>query len=83
MLRAINSAAFGIQREVTSIRSALVGGKNDARTALDLVIAYEQGEWASACAGAERLGLRADVLPDVYSDGVRWSRQLSQITAAA
>ncbi len=65
------------------IRDALVGGKNDARTALDLVIAYEQGEWASACAGAERLGLRADVLPDVYSDGVRWSRQLSQITAAA
>lgn len=65
------------------IRDALVGGKNDARTALDLVVAYEQGEWASACAGAERLGLRADVLPDVYSDGVRWSRQLSQITAAA
>lgn len=63
-----------------SIRDALLGGQNEARTALDMIVAYEQGEWDAAGAAAERIGLDPKVLPNVYADALRWTRQLSQFS---
>jgi c-di-GMP-related signal transduction protein len=65
-----------------AVRGALLGEPNNARTALDAVVAYERGEWESAAAAAERIGLNPSALPDAYVDAVRWARQLSSITAA-
>jgi c-di-GMP-related signal transduction protein len=64
------------------VREALLGKRNSARTALDAVIAYERGEWDAAAIGARQIGLDSTVLPEIYGDGVRWARELSQFTAA-
>jgi c-di-GMP-related signal transduction protein len=66
-----------------TVRDALLGRQNTARTALDTIGHYERGEWDRANEGAERLGLNPDLLPDIYADAIRWARELSQFSAAA
>jgi EAL and modified HD-GYP domain-containing signal transduction protein len=83
ILRRPMSIALADMPLPASIRDALLGAQNDARIALALVVAYEQGEWAAACDAAARLGLSADVLPDIYADALRWSRQISSVSQAA
>ena len=61
---------------------ALLGVANPARTALDTVVAYEKGEWDTAVENARELGISPDSLPDIYADALRWSRELSQLSAA-
>jgi c-di-GMP phosphodiesterase len=65
------------------VRSALLGSQNVARTTLDTIVAYERGQWDEAGVLASLLGLDPGVLPDVYADAMRWSRQLSEFSAAA
>jgi EAL and modified HD-GYP domain-containing signal transduction protein len=65
-----------------SLRDALLGKANQARVALDTIVAYEQGHWDQAVALTTSLGLDPQVLEDVYGDALRWSRELSQLSAA-
>jgi len=67
----------------TPVREALLGAPNTSRTALDAIVAYERGQWDEAGVLASLLGLDPGVLPDVYADAMRWSRQLSEFSAAA
>ena len=64
------------------IKAALLGEANEARTALDAVVAYEQGRWDDASAAMELLAVPV-ALPDVYADALRWARQLSRAAEAA
>jgi EAL and modified HD-GYP domain-containing signal transduction protein len=66
-----------------SIREALVGVKNEPRAVLNTVIAYEQGAWDDADAGAKRLRLTGTTLPTIYAEALRWARELSKQTASA
>ena len=64
----------------TPVREALLGAPNTVRKALDAVIAYERGEWDTAEALIEQLGIGQSQLPNIYADAVRWARQLSQFS---
>ena len=83
MLRRPMSVALTDMPLPVAIREALLGGENDARTALDTIVAYEQGDWETAIAKATSLGLNPDLLPETYADALRWSRELSQLTRAS
>lgn len=63
------------------VRDALLGARNQTRTALDAIVAYERGEWDAAGTLVEELGVRESALPNIYADAVRWARQLSQFSA--
>jgi c-di-GMP-related signal transduction protein len=65
------------------IREALLGRANVARTVLDTIVHYERGEWDAAYAAADRLNINFDLLPDIYADAIRWSRDLGDFAAAA
>jgi EAL and modified HD-GYP domain-containing signal transduction protein len=62
------------------VREALLGARNKARTALEVIIAYERGEWEAAGELIEQLGIEQSALPNIYADAVRWARQLSQFS---
>lgn len=66
-----------------SIRDAILGTSNDTRVVLDTIVAYEQGEWEKAKAGAAAIGLRDDALSTIYADALRWARELSRHSEAA
>jgi EAL and modified HD-GYP domain-containing signal transduction protein len=65
------------------LRAALLGEPNEARSVLDVIIAYERGEWDSAIAGAELLGIGGDLIPASYADALKWSRELSRSALAS
>ena len=66
-----------------TIREALLGRENPARTVLDTMVHYERGEWDAAYAGADRLSVNFNLLPDIYADAIRWARDLSEFAVAA
>ncbi len=65
------------------VRDALSGRDNIAKTVLDTVVHYERGEWDAAYAGADRLNVHSDLLPDVYADAIRWTHELSEFAVSA
>ena len=65
------------------IREALLGRDNLARTVLETIMHYERGDWDAAYAGADRLNVNFDLLPDIYADAIRWARDLGDFAAAA
>ena len=60
------------------IQAALHGVHGMERSMLDAVIAYERGEWSDAERLATGLGLRAESLPDIYRDALRWTATLTR-----
>lgn len=66
-----------------SINEALLGGRNQARTVLDTIVAHEQGEWDRAGEGAAAIGLEPRALPSIYANALCWARELSRIAEAA
>ena len=56
-------------------RMALLGGACRQRTILDLVMAYERGDWASVSTLAGALGLDERRLPGMYAEALRWANQ--------
>jgi hypothetical protein len=50
---------------------------------LETIVHYERGEWDEAYAGADRLNVNFDLLPDIYADAIRWARDLGDFAAAA
>lgn len=65
-----------------TLRGALVGEQNGARLVLDMVIAYERGQWDEATTLAQRAGIHPDRLPAAYTDALRWARKATHMTAA-
>jgi EAL and modified HD-GYP domain-containing signal transduction protein len=65
------------------LRDALIGVQNRPRTVLDIVLAYEQGEWDEATAAAEGAGIAAGIIPSAYGDALRWARELSRHAVSA
>ena len=65
------------------IRDALLGRPNRARSILEIVMAYERGDFTSAAATAARQGLPPEALPAAYADALRYARELSRDVLAA
>ena len=65
----------------TEVRAALMGEANVPRQILDVVIAYENGMWDEALEKARALGLSEDSPATVYSDALKWARELSRAAA--
>ena len=63
------------------MRAALLGDDNVPRQILDVVIAYENGQWDEALEKAKVLGLTEDSPATVYSDALKWARELSRAAA--
>jgi EAL and modified HD-GYP domain-containing signal transduction protein len=62
----------------SAVADALMGRQNQARTVLDSVIAYEQGDWNEAGAALDAIKLPFDNLPAAYADALRWAHELSK-----
>ena len=63
------------------VKTALLGGNNVPRQILDVVIAYENGNWDEALEKARALGLSEDSPAAVYSEALKWARELSRAAA--
>jgi len=63
------------------VRAALLGDNNVPRQILDVVVAYENGNWDEALDKAHALGLSDDSPATVYSDALKWARELSRAAA--
>lgn len=62
------------------IRQALLGNGEELRQILDLVVAFEQGQWEIVTDRTAAFGLSAEKTSTLYWESVRWGRE---ITAAA
>lgn len=62
-----------------AIKSALVGGTGELTPFLDLVLAYETGDWNSVSRVSSGLRLDEKLIPGMYLDAVGWADSLSSI----
>ena len=58
------------------VKAALLGSHNRARTVLDAVVAYEQGQWDQCDTHLLKLGLTVD-MQEIYANALAWARQLT------
>lgn len=58
------------------IRSALLGNPSRLRSCLDLVMAYESGEWERCETLLRECGLPMDVIAASYCNAVKWTEHL-------
>ena len=63
------------------VKSALLGEDNPARAILDIVIAYEAGQWDEATEKARALGLPDEAPAKIYAQALDWARELSRAAA--
>lgn len=64
-------------------RDALLGHQNALRSALDAVVAYEDGGWEEAVATAESIGAPEAGLRHAYAGAFSWAHELSASGFAA
>jgi len=55
------------------IKQALLGKPNDYRRILDLVLAYEAGDWKGFAERAAGLSIDESEVPDSYNESVEWA----------
>lgn len=55
------------------IKAALLGQAGFHRNILEIAIAYERGDWSSALAFAEKVGIAQEALADAYIGALRWT----------
>jgi len=60
----------------SEVSVALLGGKNRLRTLLDMVLAFEAGEWSRCEQNANELGLREDIVSQAHVNAVQWVQAL-------
>jgi EAL and modified HD-GYP domain-containing signal transduction protein len=65
------------------IKQALLGESNRYREILDIVTAYEAGQWDRLPETAASLGLAEGALPAGYEDALRWSQEHAARVARA
>lgn len=57
------------------IKNALLGHPNVFRDVYELIVDYEQGNWADFGAGVARMNLNEDEISDLYVDALKWVSQ--------
>jgi c-di-GMP-related signal transduction protein len=57
------------------IKAALTGQENVLRQAHQFILAYEQGDWATASACTEQFAMDESVIPKLYLAAVEWAAQ--------
>ena len=62
----------------TDVTRALVAREDFYGSALALVEAYERGDWSMVTDRAAEVGISADVLPSLYTEGLAWARSQLQ-----
>lgn len=62
------------------LTDALLGKDNDLRRLLDLVIAYEKGDWDTVIAYCERENLSPEFLQPTYDNVLEWYNTLQSIS---
>lgn len=58
------------------IRSALLGEEGTFNTLLNMVLAYEDGDWDPLHNHMRALGLPGDEIPDLYFDALDWTEKI-------
>jgi EAL and modified HD-GYP domain-containing signal transduction protein len=61
---------------IEPVRTALLDRKGSLAPFLELVEAYESGDWDHVAESAPRVGLSAPDVPQVYLEAVAWTREL-------
>lgn len=56
-----------------AMRDALKGTPGRARSVLDCIIAYEQGDWLRADTAAQVAGITLRAVPEAYGDALQWT----------
>lgn len=59
-------------------QAALRGEDNPRRRMLDLVIAYERGEWDRCVQLATEAGIDPELMPPIYADAIKWANQVQR-----
>ncbi len=57
------------------IKEALLGTPGCYREILDVALDYEKSDWECLLSSLKKIGVRPSVVPDVYLDAIRWSRE--------
>ena len=65
------------------IKAALAGEAGPARSTLDALRAFEQGDWDNATKACLALGLPLDALTEAYNDALYWAHELTELAATA
>jgi EAL and modified HD-GYP domain-containing signal transduction protein len=63
------------------VQAALCGQPNALRRVLEIVLAYERGEWQRSAELSEDAGIDAEVLPVLYVGALEWTREVFQTPA--
>ena len=61
------------------LRRALLGENNRERTALELLLCYEAGDWEVCDCLAERAGIAHREIPELYDAALEWARKNIQL----
>jgi c-di-GMP-related signal transduction protein len=64
------------------VRDALLGVPGPARSLLDCVTAYEQGDWPRAMAAAQEAGVNMIDVADAYGEALHWTLALADARRA-
>lgn len=65
------------------IKEALTGKENRFKHILDLVLAYERGEWDDFSRLSERTDFSESEMPKIYNDGLKWTEQIFEVKNTA
>ncbi len=65
------------------VKAALLGEANPLRAFLDLVIAYEQGEWGRVDACKQHVPVRTEDVPAMYFEALAWADELVGMSSEA
>jgi c-di-GMP phosphodiesterase len=60
------------------IKSALLGEQNVLRGALDVIVAYERGDWDQFKHSASTIKLDEDSFPSIYASAIEWATKIFQ-----
>jgi len=58
------------------IKTALLGGENVYRTALETAISYERGDWDSLGDLRSRLGMGEEEFPTIFHSSIEWASRI-------
>jgi len=59
-----------------AIKTALLGGENLYRTALETAMSYERGDWDSLGLLNKQLGLGENEFPHIFQSSIRWASRI-------
>jgi EAL and modified HD-GYP domain-containing signal transduction protein len=57
------------------VRAALLGEPNELGHLLDLILAYERGEWDAVSVAASKLAVEESDIPAFYFQAIAWARE--------